>query len=447
MGVTSERAPQRIMGPPIARTTISGGLPNAPAGSTAEAVRHAPAAGRTSWHAPWRSGTRSRGTSPAASRRATCPPAYAAQVGRRGPFVRAKHRLSAIRISQVRGGHARSRATTPRPRWRHRRRRGRRNGRQAGEPDGDAILVQQHRVISDSDACRAHPRQPASDHRDAPWRRRRPTIVLRMASQRRARGRDVAPTSPVQVRAIGGHARRWSPQLALPQSRRAPLDMRAAEMQVRHRDDRQFGRPASLAESCLGRIAAMHWLTRRIAPCPHGPSPPLSVHALLSSSPPNNPNCAGPLRLGEAHVPEGVAGEQAPARGALQEALLDQIGLDDVLDGVARLRQRRRDGLDAHRAAAEFDARSVVEVLAGPSRRGRPASTSSSAQRPVGDGARHRLRRRRRWRSRARGAAAARRCAACRAPAGRSRWRPPAIMPMPSTRAPRATISSSSSTV
>ena len=37
------------------------------------------------------------------------------------------------------------------------------------------------------------------------------------------------------------------------------------------------------------------------------------------------------------------------------EALLQQIGLDDLLDGVARLRQRRRDGLDADRSAAIID--------------------------------------------------------------------------------------------
>ena len=60
-----------------------------------------------------------------------------------------------------------------------------------------------------------------------------------------------------------------------------------------------------------------------------------------------------PRRLGEAEMAEGVAGQQAAARRALQEALLQQEGLDDVLDRVARLGERRRDGLDADRAAAE----------------------------------------------------------------------------------------------
>src|SRR5262245_64844237 len=47
-----------------------------------------------------------------------------------------------------------------------------------------------------------------------------------------------------------------------------------------------------------------------------------------------------------------MAGEQAAARRALHQALLDQERLDDLLDRVARLRQRRRDGLDPDRAAA-----------------------------------------------------------------------------------------------
>src|SRR5438309_105305 len=57
-------------------------------------------------------------------------------------------------------------------------------------------------------------------------------------------------------------------------------------------------------------------------------------------------------RLGEAEMAEGVRREQASARGALDETFLDQKRLDDLLDGVARLRQRRRDGLDPDRPAA-----------------------------------------------------------------------------------------------
>src|SRR5437868_8336867 len=56
--------------------------------------------------------------------------------------------------------------------------------------------------------------------------------------------------------------------------------------------------------------------------------------------------------LGETEMAERVRGEQPPARGALQIAALDQERLDDVLDRIARLRQCRRHGLHADRAAA-----------------------------------------------------------------------------------------------
>src|SRR6266851_5815136 len=57
-------------------------------------------------------------------------------------------------------------------------------------------------------------------------------------------------------------------------------------------------------------------------------------------------------RLGEAEMAEGVRGEQPPTRGALDKTLLDQERLDDLLDRVARLGERRRDGLDPDRPAA-----------------------------------------------------------------------------------------------
>ena len=53
--------------------------------------------------------------------------------------------------------------------------------------------------------------------------------------------------------------------------------------------------------------------------------------------------------------------QQPPARRALHEAELDQIGLDDLLDRVARLGERGGDGLDADRAAAEAE-RDAVEI-------------------------------------------------------------------------------------
>ncbi len=44
--------------------------------------------------------------------------------------------------------------------------------------------------------------------------------------------------------------------------------------------------------------------------------------------------------------------QQPTARGTLQEAFLDQERLDDVFDGIARLRQRGRQGVDTHRSSA-----------------------------------------------------------------------------------------------
>src|SRR5262245_22278396 len=52
---------------------------------------------------------------------------------------------------------------------------------------------------------------------------------------------------------------------------------------------------------------------------------------------------------------EGMRRQHPAARRAVHEPLLDEVGLDDLLDGVARLRQRRRDGFDADRTAAEID--------------------------------------------------------------------------------------------
>src|SRR5882757_3256539 len=59
--------------------------------------------------------------------------------------------------------------------------------------------------------------------------------------------------------------------------------------------------------------------------------------------------------LGEAEMPEGMRGQQPSARGALQIAALDQERLDDVLDGIARLRQRGCHGFHTDRAAAVID--------------------------------------------------------------------------------------------
>src|SRR6185437_13534873 len=69
-------------------------------------------------------------------------------------------------------------------------------------------------------------------------------------------------------------------------------------------------------------------------------------------------------RLDQAEVLEGQRGDEAAARRALEQALLDQEWLDDLLDGVARLGQRRRQRLDADRAAGVVlgDGREITAV-------------------------------------------------------------------------------------
>ena len=71
------------------------------------------------------------------------------------------------------------------------------------------------------------------------------------------------------------------------------------------------------------------------------------------------------LRRVEAEMPPGIGGQHAAARRALDEALLDQIGLDDVLDARRAARDSAgRDRLDADRPAAEIvgDHREIAPV-------------------------------------------------------------------------------------
>src|SRR5215471_6751506 len=53
----------------------------------------------------------------------------------------------------------------------------------------------------------------------------------------------------------------------------------------------------------------------------------------------------------QAEMNIGLRRQHPPARRALHEALLDEIGLDDLLDRVARLAERGGDGLDPDGAA------------------------------------------------------------------------------------------------
>src|SRR6266550_5722157 len=57
-------------------------------------------------------------------------------------------------------------------------------------------------------------------------------------------------------------------------------------------------------------------------------------------------------RYRQIEMPVGDLGQHAAARGALQEALLQQIGLDDLFEDVALIAERRRHRLDADSAAA-----------------------------------------------------------------------------------------------
>src|ERR1043165_7676813 len=61
---------------------------------------------------------------------------------------------------------------------------------------------------------------------------------------------------------------------------------------------------------------------------------------------------------------EGVAGDQPASRRALQEAFLNEERLDDLLDRVARLRQRGGERLHADRPAAVVlgDGREIAAV-------------------------------------------------------------------------------------
>src|SRR3712207_4552544 len=62
----------------------------------------------------------------------------------------------------------------------------------------------------------------------------------------------------------------------------------------------------------------------------------------------------GQLRHREPQMGEALRREETSARRALEESLLDQVRLDNVLNGVARFRQRGGDRLDPDRPAPEI---------------------------------------------------------------------------------------------
>ena len=85
----------------------------------------------------------------------------------------------------------------------------------------------------------------------------------------------------------------------------------------------------------------------------------------------------------EAEMAPGGAGQQPAARRALQQALLQQVGLDHLLQRVALLRQRRRQRVDADRPAAVVvgDAAQIAAIEAVEAER----VDLELGQRPVGD--------------------------------------------------------------
>ena len=175
--------------------------------------------------------------------------------------------------------------------------------------------------------------------------------------------------------------------------------------------------------------------------------PPGKIRPLAArhSSPPlNSGNWAGRSGACSPRWAKALCGEHAAARGARDEALLQQIGLDDFLDGVARLGQRRGDGLDADRAAAVIhgDAAQIAMI-----ERVEPARVNLELRRARGRRSWHRPRPNLpRKQNRARAVAAGPPPAACRARAVRSHARPLRVSGRLSSRAPRRTISSSSGT-
>src|SRR6516225_3952717 len=105
---------------------------------------------------------------------------------------------------------------------------------------------------------------------------------------------------------------------------------------------------------------------------------------------------------------EGVRGQEPTARRALEKTFLDQKRLDDFLDGVARLGERRRDSLDSDRTAAVvLRDRGEVAPVHPIEPGGIDLELDPRARRAIS-------------------------------------FAPSAVMPMPSKRAPRLTISSSS---
>ncbi len=105
--------------------------------------------------------------------------------------------------------------------------------------------------------------------------------------------------------------------------------------------------------STLGRAVAAVGADERVG---HGPATAYARRAWRWPHCTRDQNSAGPAGVGgsQAQVGERRGGRHPPARRALDQAQLEQIGLVDVLDRVLLLADRDRERREPDRAAAEL---------------------------------------------------------------------------------------------
>ena len=90
---------------------------------------------------------------------------------------------------------------------------------------------------------------------------------------------------------------------------------------------------------------------------------------------------SGRCGMGKSHMLEGMRRQKAPPRGAVEKPDLQEIGLDNILNRIARFRKRGGNRIDAHRPAAEIDGNAVQVAMV---QRIKPALVHIEiAQRPV----------------------------------------------------------------
>src|SRR5215208_7875251 len=101
---------------------------------------------------------------------------------------------------------------------------------------------------------------------------------------------------------------------------------------------------------------------------------------MLRRPPTGSEQARGVVGRRDAEVSRPALGDDAAAGGALDEALLEQVGLVDVLDRVLLLVDRGRKRREAHRPARELhrdgvEDGAVVTVEAGLSTSSRPSAS------------------------------------------------------------------------